>query len=86
MVLRGIMGMEFTRHGLQIKPNVELMNHFGFKEIRDLRYQNGKLRIVKHGEGSKVREIRINKIRAGREAALIEAPHSGDTTVDIYLN
>lgn len=83
MVFRGILGLQFTENGLQLTPNPYLMKHFGFETISDLRYQQGTLRIRRTGNGNTIKEIRINGRYAGRQTALVLAPHQGNTEIEI---
>ena len=85
MILKGILGIEFTEQGLKIAPNSYLMKHIGFSAMKDLRYQQGKLQINKVGKGYSIREIRVNGMTAGKSEVVIAAPHSGVTTVDIVM-
>lgn len=83
MVFRGILGLQFTENGLQLTPNPYLMKHFGFETISDLRYQQGTLRIRRTGNGNTIKEIRINGRYAGRQTALVLAPHQRNTEIEI---
>lgn len=83
MVFRGILGMNFTEDGLEISPNTYLMKHFGFDNLTNLRYQQGTVCIKRTGNGNYIKEIRINGVYAGRETALIKAPHQGCANIEI---
>lgn len=86
MILRGVLGMQFTKAGLLIAPDPYLMEHLGFRALKDLRYQSGKLQINRIGKGKTIREIRVNGIQAGTESVVIPCGHQGKTMIDIIMN
>lgn len=85
MVLRGILGLEFSEKGLCITPNAYLLEHFGFKSLSDLRCQAGKLLIKRTGFGCKMKEIRINGKVVGKTFAFLSVPHEANTTIEIVV-
>lgn len=85
MILRGILGLKFTSEGLLLSPNTYLMNHFGFRSLKELRYQKGLLKINRKGSGNIIREIRINGIQKGTDSVIIPSGHIGETTIDIIM-
>ncbi len=86
MLLRGVLGMNFTEKGIILKPNVELLDYLGFEKMTDLRYQQGTLSIKKHGDGKNIHEIRLDGIKCGKNSVFIKAPHQGEAIVDIYMD
>lgn len=85
MVLRGMLGLEFSEKGLCIAPQGYLLEHFGFKHLADLRCQAGKLSVKRIGTGCNVKEIRINGKTAGKASAILPVPHQGNTTIEIVV-
>ena len=86
MILRGVLGMKFTKEGLQIAPDAYLMKHLGFHSLKELRFQQGQLQINRVGKGTTIREIRVNGIQSGTENVVIPLGHKGQTVVNIIMN
>ena len=86
MILRGVLGMKFRKEGLEIAPNAYLLEHLGFHSLKDLRYQEGKLQIIRKGKGNRIQEIRVNGIQAGAQRVVIPSGLKGNITIDIIMN
>lgn len=83
MMFRDVLGIHFTSEGMIISPDFEIIRKLGFKELKDLRYQSGKVTVIVRGNGNKVTGIFINGKKI--KQALINSPHSTNSTLEFML-
>jgi len=81
MILFGLVGMRFDRHGVRFQPCVP--DGISFVEIDNVHYRNMQLKITIHGTGTKIKHCTIN----GKEAAkaLVDAGQTGRQTIVVAL-
>lgn len=85
MILRGLLGMDFTEEGITFSPNAYLLNRYDFLRLSGLRFQDGQLEIAKVGKGNEITNIIINGESFEPGEAIVRTPHTGRTVVEIMM-
>ncbi len=82
MILMGLIGMDFSPHGVAFRPL--LPEGVTALELRGLPYRGATLNIHVNGVGSKIAECSINGQIS--EPAFIDARAEGDQEIDIRVH
>lgn len=83
MIFTDLLGMQFTPKGVTFNPCGELLNKYGFKQLTNLRYRNGKLNISVSGTGNKIVSVKVN----GKKQSLSKpiAPAEGNVQIEFIV-
>lgn len=83
MVLNGLLGMSFSTSGLTFAPDFALMKDLGFKELKDLRYQQGTLDLKMVGTGDRLSAMLVNGEKHNIKKPVVAG--AGKTTIEFVM-
>jgi len=82
LVLTGLLGMEFERTGIRVRP--WLPEEIEFVNLRNLHYRKGVLNICLKGHGNKVKNFIVNG--KNQQNPLVPADLTGEINLDVTLS
>ena len=83
LILTEMLGMRFNGEGLTFEPNIDIINEYGFQEIKKVTYRGGTLNITKSGNGNKLVAVRVNGVEQLPVTPI--APALGERNIELVF-